>query len=113
MSLQPKRTSYGAWINADILPPGRLVTAAVDLAMVPATQWDGELIADLAAQRAALGKTQVMGIARRTAADHARLLSDESDVLTIANTPRFGESKHGLVDGPGALLTGAPTALLR
>jgi len=69
MSLQPKATRYGAWINADVSPPRDLVAAAVDLAVVAATQWDSEFIADLAPQRAALGKAQVMGVARRTAAD--------------------------------------------
>lgn len=114
MCLQPKGTGYRAWINADVSPPSGLVTEAVDLAMVPATQRDGELIADLARQRAPLGKAQVMRFARRPATDRARLLGDEPDVLTIAHAPRLGEGKHGLVDdGLTVILMGAAAPLPR
>jgi hypothetical protein len=43
-------------------------------AMMSATERDRELVADLAAERRYLGKTQIMGISRPPAADEARLL---------------------------------------
>jgi hypothetical protein len=62
----------------------------MQLAMMAAAQRDGELIADLAGERPALGKAQVMGIARLTAADQARLLGDEIHVVAVANAPWLG-----------------------
>ncbi len=44
----------------------------MNLAMMSAAQGDSELVADLTTERPALGKAQVMGIARLAAADQAR-----------------------------------------
>ena len=80
-------------------PPRGLIAATVHVAMVAAAERDGELVADLSAQRAALGEAQVMGVTGLPAADQAGLLCDEPEVIAVTNTPRFGEEECGLVDG--------------
>jgi hypothetical protein len=42
--------------------------------MVAAAEWDGEFVADLAAERPALREAQMVSITRLPAADQARLL---------------------------------------
>jgi hypothetical protein len=71
--------------DRDLAPPHRFVAAAVQFAMMPAAQRDGELIANLAAKRAALGEAKVIGVAGCPAADKTRLLGTVSDVLAITN----------------------------
>ena len=73
MRLQPEHTGGSGWIDTSLLPPTRFITTAVDLSMVPTTQWDRELVADLAAERRCLGKAQMMGIGGAAAADQAWL----------------------------------------
>jgi len=69
MRLEPQHSGYSRRINPELLPPVGLIAAAVGLAMVSATQRDGELIADLTTERAALGKAQVVDIGGLPAAD--------------------------------------------
>ena len=54
MRFKPQRASSHSWINSGIPPPCDFIAVAVNLAMVPSTQWDGELIADLAPECRAL-----------------------------------------------------------
>ena len=61
MSFEPQSSGYGR-IHRRTLPPGSLVAAAVGLAMMSPTPWDGELVADLALERPALGKSRVAGV---------------------------------------------------
>ena len=68
------------------------------LAMVPSTQRDCELIADLATERPGLGKAQMMRVRRAATADKARLLGDMADMLAIANTARFSQQQCAFVD---------------
>ena len=56
--------------------------------MMPATEWDRELIADLAAERARLSKSEVVGVRGLAAADEARLLGDIAQVLPVAIATR-------------------------
>jgi hypothetical protein len=102
--LEPEVTGHGTGINTDGLPPLRLIALAVNLTMVAAAERHGELIADLAAEGAALGEAKVVWIAGHTAADQARLLGNEADVLPIAEAARFGERQDGLVDASGRRL---------
>jgi hypothetical protein len=51
MCFQPQRTSTGGRIDAGLVPPGCLVTATMDLAVMSATERDREFIADFAADR--------------------------------------------------------------
>ena len=56
--------------------------------MTPA-QGDGELIADLSAECAALCEAEVMSIRRLPAADQTWMGGDELDVLAVTNPARL------------------------
>jgi hypothetical protein len=49
-------------VNACLLPPRALVAGAMHRPMMPATEWDCELIANLAAERTGLGETEVVRV---------------------------------------------------
>jgi len=49
-------------VNACLLPPRALVAGAMHRTMMPATEWDRELIADLAAERAGLGESEMVRV---------------------------------------------------
>lgn len=74
---------------------------AMKLAVMTAAQRHGELIADLAAERPALGKAQVMGVAGFTSADQTSLLRHKAHMLTIADAPRLGMGENRFVDESG------------
>jgi hypothetical protein len=76
MRFQPQCPSRERRIHASFPPPTSLVAATVGFAMVSSAQGDGELIADLPAKRAALGKSQVMSVGWLPPADQARVLGD-------------------------------------
>ena len=65
--------------------------------MCPA-QWDGELIADLAAERTGLGETEVMRVRGLAAAHETCLLGDVAKVLPVAIATRGGEREDAFVD---------------
>ena len=83
MRLKPEHPSCGRGIDAGPFPPSRLVTAAVEFAMVSATQGDRELIADFASERTALSEPQVVGIRGLPAADQAGPPGDKPDMLPV------------------------------
>ena len=56
--------------------------------MVPATEWDSELIADLTPKRRGLRKAEVVGVGRTTAAHQARLFGNRFDMFTVTNATR-------------------------
>src|SRR5579862_992310 len=85
----------------------------VDLAVVSAAERDGELVADLAAKRAALGEAQMVGVAGLAAADQAGLPGDEADVIAVADAAGFGEGEGGLVDRRWPLRSSPPARLRR
>src|SRR6516164_5355851 len=66
--------------------------------MMPATEWDRELIADLAAERARLSKSEVVGVRGLAAAHETRLLGDIAQVLPVAIAPRHRDREDALVD---------------
>ena len=76
----------------------------MNLAMVATAQWHGEFIAHLAAEGWALREAHVVGVRWLPAANQARLLGNEPDVIAVANPPRLREGKHALVDFFGAPL---------
>src|SRR6516165_6263199 len=76
------------------LPPGALIAAPVELAMVQPTDRNGEAVADLAPHRSRLRKPEVMGIRRGSAADKTGLSGDEPQMVAIALS-------HRLYDGVG------------
>jgi hypothetical protein len=62
MSALPKRECNRHRIDPDTRPPRCLIPVPVKLAMMKATYRDRVLIADLAAQRARLGKAKMMRV---------------------------------------------------
>jgi len=56
MRLQPQGAGCNGRINAGLRPPSCLGAAVMDFPVVPSAQGDGELIADLAAERTILRK---------------------------------------------------------
>ena len=47
MRLQPEHASGDGWIDTNPIPPTGLIATTVPFAMVPATEWDCELVANL------------------------------------------------------------------
>ena len=56
----------------------------MQLPMMAAAERDGELVADFAAQRLGLSKTQMVRIVRRAATDETGLPCDKFAVLLVA-----------------------------
>jgi hypothetical protein len=52
MSIEPECSRYRHRIDRHLAPPSAFVTVTVELAMVPAAEWDGTLVADPAPERA-------------------------------------------------------------
>src|SRR6516225_10130098 len=67
-------------------------------AVMSATEWDRKLIAHLAAERAWLGKTEVVGVRGFAGADEARLLGYITQVLPVAIATRGSDRENALVD---------------
>ena len=87
MGLEPKRSGNRGWIDFRLAPPCGFIAVTVDFAVVAAAERHGELVADFSPERAALGEAQMVGITRLAAADQARLLSDEPDVVAVTDPP--------------------------
>src|SRR5262249_53781145 len=79
-------------------PPRALVAGAMHRSVMPATEWDRKLIADFAAERTGLRKSEVVGVRGLAAADETRLLHDIAQVLSVAIAPRGSEREDALVD---------------
>jgi hypothetical protein len=72
--------------------------------MMPPAQWDRELIADLAAERTWLGKSEVVGVRGLATTDEAGLLGDEPKVPPVTITARFSNRQNALVDPIGSIV---------
>jgi len=70
----------------------------VKLPVVGSAHGHGELIADLPSERTKLGKAQVMGVWRYTAADETGVLPDELEVLLVPDSLGLGEGQDAFVD---------------
>jgi hypothetical protein len=90
MRFEPERTGSGAGINASLFLPCRLVATSVDLAMMAAAERHRKLIADLATQRAWLGKAKMVRVGGRATANQTGLVCNEPYVVAIAKSARFG-----------------------
>src|SRR5258708_35091572 len=66
--------------------------------MMPAAEWDRELIADLAAERTGLGESEAVGVRGLAAAHERRLLGDIAQVLPVAIARRGSDREDALVD---------------
>ena len=98
MRFEPQRTGRDGGVKPGFLPPSGFVTTAMHLAMVPSTQRDCELIADLAPERPVLGETQMMRVRRAATADEARLLGNMADMLAIADASRLWMGEGALIN---------------
>src|SRR6516165_2071193 len=85
-------------VDAGLPPPRTLVAGAVHRAMMPAAEWDRELIADLTAERARLSKSEVVGVRGLAAAEQTRLLGDIAQVLPVAIATRGRDCEDALID---------------
>src|SRR5260221_12090564 len=79
-------------------PPRTLITRAMHCTMMPTAEGDRELIADLAAERARLRESEVVGVRGLAAAHETRLLGDIAKVLPVAIPPRRSDGEDALVD---------------
>src|SRR6516162_7211859 len=66
--------------------------------MVPSAERDSELVTYLAAQRAGLGESKMVGVRGFAAAHEARLLGDIAKVLPVAIATWSGDREDALVD---------------
>src|SRR5690242_10093680 len=66
--------------------------------MMQPTKWYRELIAHSSPQRGPLCEPQMMGVARRAAAQQAGLRRNELNVVSVAMTPRLREMQRAFVD---------------
>jgi len=78
-------------INAGLFPPCNFITRAVNFAMVAPAERDGELVADLASQRAQLREPEMVGVGWLSSAYQAWTHCDVFDVLAIAKSTRLWE----------------------
>jgi hypothetical protein len=98
--LLPQLPSYEERIKAIGLPPCGFVSVSMENAMMGPTERDRIFVADPAAERARLGKSQMMGVAGPPAANEAWLLGHELKVCAVAVASRLAQRKRALVDVP-------------
>jgi hypothetical protein len=98
MRFEPQRAGSIGGIYSDLPPPRGFIAKTVYLAMVPSTQGDGKLIADLAAERPALCKAQVMGIRRLTTTNQTRSIGYISDVVAVSHSARLRQNQYAFID---------------
>ena len=98
MRFKPERSRHCGGVDPGSLPPGDLVTAIMDLAVVSTAQRHGELVAHFAAKCPALCKAQMMGIRGLATANQTRLLGHMSDMVAVANPARLRQRQHALID---------------
>src|SRR5580698_6198842 len=104
MSFKPQLAGRDGRIDSRLAPPFGFIAMAVEFAVMSTAERHGELVADLATERPALGKAHMMGVAGVTAADQAGLLRHKVHMLAIADAPRLGMAENGLIDAVGAKL---------
>jgi hypothetical protein len=100
MRFEPERAGRSGRIHTGFLPPGRLIAAAMDLAMMTAAEGHREFVAHLSTQRPTLREAQMMRIGRCATTNQTWLFGNEPYVLAIANAARFGVAKFALIDLP-------------
>ena len=79
-------------VDVELLPPCRLITRAMKLAMMDPANRDGELVAHSVSKRTRLGKREVMRIRRHAATHKTRLPQYELPVVLIAQADGFAQS---------------------
>ena len=89
MRLNPQGAGRSERIDCGLPPPLGFITMTMELAMMAPTERNGELITDLAPERPALRKAQVMSVRWLTAANQAWLMSDKSNVVAVTYPARL------------------------
>ena len=98
VGFEPQLTGREGRVDSSLVPPRRFIAMTMQLAVMATAERHGELVADLAAERPALGKAQVMGVGRFTAADQTSLLRHKAHMVAIADAPRLGMRENRFVD---------------
>ena len=106
MAFELERTRRPCLIDVLTLPPCLLIAGTMQLAMMPPTRRDGELITDLSPHGATLRQAEVVWIRRLPPANKTSLLSDQPEVLSVANLSRLRQRQGGLIDSCGAARAG-------
>ena len=83
------------------------------LAMMAPAQRYGELITDLAPERAVLREAQMMGVCRTAATNQARLFGHKVDVLLVTKAAGLRMGKLALVNAIASGCPGGPRRLPR
>ena len=96
--LSPELTGDLNGVDAGRLPPGLLVTGAMDRPVMRAAERDGEFVARFAAERPWLQVTKMMRIGLFAAADETCLLGNVAKVLPVAIATRCSNREDTLVD---------------
>ena len=112
MGLYPEGASSAGRINASIFPPCDFIARAMGLAMMAAAQRYGELVTDLAAERAVLGEAQMVGVGRPAPTNQASLFSHELDVLLVTKAAWLRMGQPALINAIGSGRPGGPQGLL-
>ena len=101
--LDPKLTRDLDRVDAGLLPPGPLVTGAMNRTVVDAAERHGEFVAGLAAERPWLHEPKMMRVGRLAAAKEARLPGDKSNMFAVAVAAGRPDRELTLVDTGGLL----------
>ena len=99
-SMLPQLSSNHDRIEFEFVPPCRFVAPAMKDPVVGPAKGNRELVADPAAQRSRLGKSQVVGVRRPAAAQEARLGGNELEMRTIAVAAWFAQRESAFIDMP-------------
>ena len=79
------------WINVKLLPPCRLITRPMKLAVMDPANRNGEFVAHSASKCTRLCKREVVRVRRHSATHEAGLQSNELAVLLIAQANGFSQ----------------------
>jgi len=83
-------------------PPGGLIAAPVERAMMQPAERHGKLVAHPAAERGALREPEMMRVRRSPTAEQARLQCYELEVIAVAVAPRLAQGEVGFIDPWGS-----------
>ena len=106
MRLAPKNCGNDEGIDTSALPPGALVAAPVQFTVVQLAEGDGEAVADLPPHRALLGKLDVVGIRRGSAADETGLRGYKLQMFAVALTYWLADNADRLLAQADPVVTG-------
>jgi hypothetical protein len=98
MGFKPECASSQKWLCSSVLPPQSFIAAAMDLAMVRATERHRKLVTHLATERTKLREPQMMRIRRPATANKTGLFDHVPDMVPITNTARFRERENAFID---------------